>query len=150
MDESGNLAGHTFGVAIAPPIARNLEIIDIQSSKTNVEPGENQFWITVQNNGASTTEFIICSDDVCVDSIVGPSSFSQTATAIVIMKVDLDWFETFSVELSYLDDSNQTVVKHSTSDYNSGIGFGGLELFIVVTVGVLGIIWARSRNGPRF
>ena len=150
LDESGNLAGHTFGVAIAPPIARNLEIIDIQSSKTNVEPGENQFWITVQNNGASTTEFIICSDDVCVDSIVGPSSFSQTATAIVIMKVDLDWFETFSVELSYLDDSNQTVVKHSTSDYNSGIGFGGLELFIVVTVGVLGIIWARSRNGPRF
>ena len=150
LDESGNLAGHTFGVAIAPPIARNLEIIDIQSSKTNVEPGENQFWITVQNNGASTTEFIICSDDVCVDSIVGPSSFSQTATAIVIMKVDLDWFETFSVELSYLDDSNQTVVKHSTSDYNSGIGFGGLELFIVVTVGVLAIIWARSRNGPRF
>ena len=150
LDESGNLAGHTFGVAIAPPIARNLEIIDIQSSKTNVEPGENQFWITVQNNGASTTEFIICSDDVCVDSIVGPSSFSQTATAIVAMKVDLDWFETFSVELSYLDDSNQTVVKHSTSDYNSGIGFGGLELFIVVTVGVLAIIWARSRNGPRF
>ena len=66
------------------------------------------------------------------------------------MKVDLDWFETFSVELSYLDDSNQTVVKHSTSEYNSGIGFGGLELFIVVTVGVLGIVWARSRNGPRF
>ena len=52
------------------------------------------------------------------------------------MKVDMDWFETFSVELSYLDDSNQTVVKHSTSEYNSGIGFGGLELFIVVTVGV--------------
>ena len=150
LDESGNLAGHTFGVATAPPISRDLEIIDIQSSKTNVEPGENQFWITVQNNGASTTEFIVCSDDVCVDSMVGPSSFSQTATAIVTMKVDLDWFETFSVELSYLDDSNQTVVKHSTSDYNSGIGFGGLELFIVVALGVLGIIWARSRNGPRF
>ena len=150
LDENGNLAGHTFGVAIAPPIARNLEIIDIQSSTTDIEPGENQFWITVQNNGASTTEFILCSDDVCVDSIIGPSSFSQTTTTIVTMKVDMDWFETFSVELSYLDDSNQTVVKHSTSEYNSGIGFGGLELFIVVTLGILGIVWARSRNEPRF
>ena len=149
-DESGNIAGHTFGVAIAPPIARNLEIIDIKSSTTDIEPGINQFWITVQNNGASTTEFILCSDDVCVDSIVGPSSFSQNATVIVTMKVDLDWFETFTVELSYLDDSNQTVVKHSTSDYNSGIGFGGLELFIVVVLGILAIVWARSRNEPRF
>ena len=150
LDENGNLAGHTFGVAIAPPIARDLEVIDIQSSTTDIEPGENQFWITVQNNGASTTEFILCSDDVCVDSVIGPSSFSQTTTTIVTIKVDMDWFETFSVELSYLDDSNQTVVKHSTSEYNSGIGFGGLELFIVVTLGILGIVWARSRNEPRF
>ena len=150
LDENGNLAGNTFGVAVAPPITRNLEIIDIQASSTEIEPGVNQFWITVQNNGASTTEFILCSDGECVNSIVGPSSFSQPATTIVTMKVDMDWFQTFSVELSYLDDSNQTVVKHSTSEYNSGIGFGGLELFIVVTLGILGIIWARSRNEPRF
>ena len=150
LDENGNLAGHTFGVAIAPPLAKNLEIIDIKSSTTEIEPGENQFWITVQNNGASTTEFILCSDELCVDSIVGPSSFLQTTTTIVTMKVDMDWFETFTVELSYLDDSNQTVVKHSTSEYNSGIGFGGLELFVIVTLGILAIIWARSRNEPRF
>jgi hypothetical protein len=150
MDEAGNLAGNTIGVAIAPPIARNLEIIDIKASSTDVEPGVNQFWVTVQNNGASSTEFILCSDEVCVDSIVGPSSYSQTATAIVPMKVDLDWFETFSVELSYLDDANQTVVKYSTSEYSSGIGFGALELVIFVGLGILAVIWARSRNEPRF
>ena len=66
------------------------------------------------------------------------------------MKVDLDWFETFSVELSYLDDSNQTVVKHSTSEYNSGIGFGALELVIIVGLGILAVVWARSRKEPRF
>ena len=92
----------------------------------------------------------MCSDEVCVDSIVGPSSYSQTATAIVPMKVDLDWFETFSVELSYLDDANQTVVKYSTSEYSSGIGFGALELVIFVGLGILAVIWARSRNEPRF
>ena len=150
MDEAGNLAGSTIGIAIAPPIARNLEIIDIKSASTDVEPGINQFWITVQNNGASSTEFILCSDDVCVDSIVAPSSYSQTATVIVPMKVDLDWFETFSVELSYLDDANQTVVKYSTSEYSSGIGFGALELVIIVGLGILAVIWARSRNEPRF
>ena len=150
LDEAGNLAGYTFGVAIAPPIARDIEIVDIKSSTNDIEPGENQFWITVQNNGASSTEFILCSDDVCVDSIVGPSSYSQTTTVIVMMKVDMGWFETFSVELSYLDDSNQTVVKHSTSEFNSGVGFGGLELTIVVALGILAIVWARSRNEPRF
>ena len=75
LDEAGNLAGNTIGVAIAPPIARDLEIIDITSSSSDVEPGQNQFWITVQNNGASSTEFILCCDEDCVDSIVGPSSF---------------------------------------------------------------------------
>ena len=150
MDEAGNLAGSTIGVAIAPPIARDLEVIEIKSSATEVEPGMNQFWITIQNNGASSTEFILCSDDTCVDSIVSPSTYSQTSTSIVSMKVDLDWFETFSVELSYLDDSNQTVVKHSTSEYNSGIGFGALELVIIVGLGILAVVWARSRKEPRF
>ena len=150
IDEAGNLAGSTIGIAIAPPIARNLEVIDIKSSSTDVEPGINQFWVTVQNNGASSTEFILCSDDECVDSIIGPSSYLQNTTVIVPMKVDLDWFETFSVELSYLDDANQTVVKHSTSEYSSGIGFGSLELVIIVGLGILAVIWARSRNEPRF
>jgi len=149
-DEQGNVAGNTFGVAVAPPITRDLEIIDIQSSSTEIEPGENHFWVTVQNNGASTTEFILCSGNDCVESVVGPSSYAQTTTSIVSMKVDLDWFETFSVELSYLDDSNQTVVKHSTSEYDAGVGLGGLELFIFVTISVLAIIWLRSRNEPRF
>ena len=149
-DEAGNLAGSTIGIAIAPPIARDLEIIEISSSTIDVEPGDNLFWITVQNNGASTTEFILCSGDVCVESIVGPSSYSQNTTAIVAMKVDLGWFETFSVELSYLDDSNQTVVKHSTSEYETGAGLGALELFGIVIAIAFAIAWIRSRNEPRF
>ena len=66
------------------------------------------------------------------------------------MKVDMDWFETFAVDLSYQDDSNKTVVKYSTSDYNSGTGIGALELFGIVLVGGLAIIWLRSRNEPKF
>jgi hypothetical protein len=149
-DEAGNLASSNVGIAISPPIEKNLEIIDISSSSVEVEPGMNQFWVTVQNNGAGTTEFILCSKDRCVESIVGPSSFSQNATTIVFIKADLDWFETFSVELSYLDDDNQTVVKHSVSDYDAGAGLELIELLgIVVLIGFV-IVWYRYRNEPRF
>ena len=150
IDEVGNEAINNFAIAIAPPIARNLEVTDISSSSDKIEPGVNKFWVTVQNNGASSTEFILCNKDDCIESIIGPSTYSQTATVIVSMEVDMDWFETFSVELSYLDDANQTVVKHSTSEYSSGVGFGTLELFIFVALGVLVVFWARSRKKPRF
>jgi hypothetical protein len=149
-DEAGNLASSNVSIAISPPIAKNLEIIDISSSSVEVEPGMNKFWVTVQNNGAGTTEFMLCSNDRCVNSIVGPSSYSQNATAIVFIEADLDWFETFTVELSYLDDDNQTVVKHSTSDYDAGAGLELIELLgIVVVIGVA-IAWYRTRNEPRF
>lgn len=150
IDEAGNEATKTFGVAIAPPIARNLEIIDISSSSDEIEPGINNFWVTIQNNGASSTEFILCNKDDCIESIIGPSTYSQTARIIVSMEVDMDWFETFSVELSYIDDANQTVVKHTTSDFNSGVGIGMLELSIFVALGVIAVFWVRSRSGPRF
>jgi hypothetical protein len=149
-DEAGNLAGTTFGVAVAPPIARNLEVVEISPSSVDVNPGENQFWVTVQNNGASTTEFILCSGDVCVESVVGPSSYSKSTTTIVAINVDMGWFETFSVELSYLDDSNNTVTKQSISEYDSGADIGGLELSILVGLLVVLIVWLRSRNEPRF
>jgi hypothetical protein len=149
-DEAGNLAGSTFSVAIAPPIARNLEVVDFSPSSADIEPGENQFWVTVQNNGASTTEFLLCSGDVCIESVVGPSSYSQYTTTIVAMNVDMGWFETFSVELSYLDDSNNTVTKTTVSNYDSGAGIGALELSILVGLLVVLIVWLRSRNEPRF
>ena len=150
LDESGNLGGSMVSVAVSPPITKNLEVIDITSSSTEIEPGINQFWVTVQNNGASTTEFLLCSDEVCVESLVGPSSYSQNTTAIVLLKVDLDWFETFTVDLTYLDDTNQTIVKHSTSEYHSGMGIGTIELLGIVLVAALAIGWVRSRKGPRF
>ena len=149
-DEAGNLAGTTFGVAVAPPIARNLEIVEIIPSSADIEPGENQFWVTVQNNGASTTDFILCSGDVCVESVVGPSSYSQYTTTIVALNVDMGWFETFSAELTYVDDSNNTVTKKSVSDYDSGPGIGVLELSLLVGLLVVLIVWLRSRNEPRF
>jgi len=150
VDEEGNEATTKLAIAVAPPIARNLEITEISSSSSDIEPGLNKFWVTVQNNGASSTEFILCNKDDCIESIIGPSTYSQTATVIVSMEVDMDWFETFSVELSYIDDANQTVVKHSTSEYSSGVGFGSLELIAIVAVGVLAVFWARTRNKPRF
>ena len=104
----------------------------------------------MQNNGASTTDFVVCSGDTCVESYVGPSSSYQSATAIVSIEVDMGWFETFSVELSYLGDDNNTITKQSTSEYQSGSGIGGLELFLIVSVLVVAIIWLRNRNQPRF
>ena len=149
-DEAGNLASSNVGIAISPPMEKNLEVIDISSSSVEVEPGMNQFWVTVQNNGAGTTEFILCSKGRCVESIVGPSSFSQNATSIVFIKADLDWFETFSVELSYLDDDNQTVVKYSISEYDAGAGLELIELLGIVVVIGIAIVWYRTRNEPRF
>ena len=149
-DEAGNFDGAAIGIAIAPPIAKNLEIISIKSSSVDIEPGKQQFWVTVQNNGASTTDFVVCSGDTCVESYVGPSSSYQSATAIVSIEVDMGWFETFSVELSYLGDDNNTITKQSTSEYQSGSGIGGLELFLIVSVLVVAIIWLRNRNQPRF
>ena len=74
----------------------------------------------------------------------------QKTTTVVVMEVDMDWFETFSVELSYLDDANRTVTKHSSSELSTGTGIDGLELSILVVLGVIGIMLIRSRNTPRF
>ena len=76
--------------------------------------------------------------------------FEKTSTKLVLIEDDLDWFDTFSVDLSYIDDSNQTIVKQSSSDFNAGIGLDMFDFFIVVSIGVCGILWIRSRNKPRF
>ena len=62
----------------------------------------------------------------------------------------MDWFETFNVELSYLDENGDKVTRYSTSEYSSGIGFGTFELILFVALATMVIIWARSRNEPRF
>ena len=149
-DEAGNIGFENLGVAISPTKEVDLQIINIKSSKDEIEPGKNGFWVTVQNNGGNTTEFRLCSDGECVDSIVGPSSYVRNTTAIVYMQVDMDWFETFNVELSYLDENGDKVTRYSTSEYSSGIGFGTLELILFVALATMVIIWARSRNEPRF
>jgi len=149
-DEAGNVGVENLGVAISPTKEVDLQVIGIKSTKDEIEPGMNGFWVTVQNNGGNTTEFRLCSDGECVDSIVGPSSYVRNTTAIVYMQVDMDWFETFNVELSYLDENGDKVSKYSTSEYNSGIGFGTLELILFVALATMVIIWARSRNEPRF
>ncbi len=149
-DEAGNIGMNNIGVAISPTSAVDLQIIDIIPSKTEIEPGKNGFWVTVQNNGASTTDFTLCSDGECFDSVVGPTSYVRNATAIVYMEVDMDWFETFNVELSYLNENGDKISKYSTSDYNSGMGIGTIELLLLVGLSVMVIIWFRSRNEPRF
>ena len=150
IDEQGNRGGQPIGLAIAPPIARNLEVTDITHESGEIEPGKNRFWITVQNNGASTTEFILCSGNECTESIVAPSTYNQNATAIVSLEVEMGWFDTFGVELSYLDDNNNTVVKNSVSQYSSGTSIGGFELIVGAIVAALVIIWFRQRNEARF
>ena len=69
-DEAGNIGFENLGVAISPTKEVDLQIINIKSSKDEIEPGKNGFWVTVQNNGGNTTEFRLCSDGECVDSIV--------------------------------------------------------------------------------
>ena len=62
----------------------------------------------------------------------------------------MGWFETLEVDLTYLDDANQTIVKHSTSEYHSGTGIDTIELLGMVLVAALVIGWVRSRKAPRF
>ena len=150
IDTNNNSASFLQNVAIAPPISRDLEIIDILSKSESVSPGKNEFWVTVQNNGATDTQFILCTEYECVSSIIEASTYQKTSTKLVLIEDDLDWFDTFSVDLSYIDDSNQTVVKQSSSDFNAGIGLDMFDFFIVVSIGVCGILWIRTRNKPRF
>ncbi len=150
VDTKGNSASFLQSIAIAPPIQRDLEIIGIMAVSEDVSPGKNQFWITVQNNGATDTEFMLCTKYECVSSIVESSNYQKTSTKLVLIEDDLDWFDSFSVDLSYIDDSNQTVIKHSSSNYESGIGLDFFDLFVIVVVAACGILWLRSRDKPRF
>ena len=149
-DENGNIGMKTVGVAISPSNIIDLEVIDILASNSDIEPGQNGFWVTVQNNGANTVEFKLCGNGECVDSVVGPSSYIRNATAIVFIDVDMGWFDTLNVELSYANEDGEIVSKYSTTDYSSGAGIGSIELLLIVGIGILVIFWARSRNEPRF
>ena len=62
----------------------------------------------------------------------------------------MGWFENFNVELSYLDENNETVVKTEVTDFSSGANIGGFELLLIVTVCAGIILWIRSRNEARF
>ncbi|MDP6869954.1 MAG: hypothetical protein QGI21_04200 [Candidatus Poseidoniaceae archaeon] len=149
-DEVGNIGASTVGIAISPSSNRDLEIVDIKHSGGELEPGKNVFWITIQNNGASTTEFILCSGDKCKSGVIGPSSYNNNATTIVHMETEMGWFETYGVELSYIDENNNTIVKTEISEYSSGAGIGGLELLLIVTFSSITIYWLRTRNEARF
>ncbi len=149
-DEAGNIAISNVGIPISPNAERNLEISEIRHAGGEIKPGLNKYWITVKNYGAGTTDFILCSGDVCNPGTVGPANYLQNTTSIVQMEIDMGWFETFEVELSYLDENNETVVKMETTNYSSGTGIGGLELLLIAVTCTGIILWIRSRNEARF
>jgi hypothetical protein len=149
-DDQGNQGGAFFGISMNPSESRDIEIVKIEFSGEELSPGNNQFWVVVQNNGATSTPFTICSENECVDSEVTGSTFVSTGTISVPMNVELGWFDTFSVNLAYPDDDNNTVVKTYASEYETGAGISALELFMIVTALVIGIMWLRVRNKSRF
>ncbi len=149
VDDKGNMGGDYLGIPINPPDKRNLEIVEIKYSGEDLSPGDNQFWVVVQNHGALTTPFTVCSGKQCIDSEVLGSTFVSNGTISIPINVELGWFETFSVNLAYPDDDNNTVVKNYNSEFETGPGISSLELIAIVFVMVLGIMWLRSRNQSR-
>jgi len=149
-DDNGNQGGAYFGVSMNPSESRDIEIIKIEYSGEELSPGKNQFWVVVQNNGATSTPFTICSNNECVDSEVPGSTFVSTGTISVPLNVELGWFDTFTVNLAYPDDDNNTIVEVYPSEYETGAGISTLELFMIVTALVIGIMWLRMRNKSRF
>lgn len=150
IDTEGNRAGALVGIGVNPLTTRNLEISKVVYSGDNLGPGKNQFWVTIKNNGATSTPFTICFIDVCTDSSVAGSSFSQTGMTDIPLNVELGWFETFTVELTYPDDNNETVTVEHVSKYSSGAGIGGLELIFLAVISAFVINWLIQRKQPRF
>jgi hypothetical protein len=66
------------------------------------------------------------------------------------LNVELGWFETFTVELTYPDDNNETVTVEHVSKYSSGAGIGGLELIFLAVISAFVINWLIQRKQPRF
>ena len=149
VDDKGNMGGDYIGIPINPSDKRNLEIIEIKYSGEDLSPGNNQFWVVVQNNGALTTPFTVCSGKQCIDSEVLGSTFVSNGTISIPINVELGWFETFSVNIAYPDENNNTVVKGYDSEFETGPRISSLELIAIVFVMVLAIMWLRSRNQSR-
>ena len=150
IDSEGNRAGALVGIGVNPLMSRSLEITKVVFTGEELEPGKNQFWVTITNNGATGTPFTLCSLEKCIDSEVSGSSFSQIGMTDIPLNVELGWFETFTVELTYPDDNNETVTIEHVSKFSAGAGIGGFELIFLGVVSAFVINWLIQRKQPRF
>jgi hypothetical protein len=148
-DNSGNLASKYIDIPVNPRNGSQLGISMI-SSNTDIEVGINRLHITVENGLGSPAIFMVCQAERCVQSAITGATFAGPATSEVILDVELGWWESVELKLSWSDDSgNEATIYHPTK-ISSGSGIGALEMVTAIIALAVGIWFIRQRKKPLF
>ncbi len=148
-DNNGNLGSKYIEIPVNPLNGSQLGISMI-SGNTDLEVGINRLHITIENGLGSPAIFMVCQDERCIQSAISGATFAGPATSEVILDVELGWWESVELELSWADDSgNEATILHST-EMASGSGIGTLELVTIVIALAVGIWFIGQRKKPLF
>ena len=148
-DSSGNLASKYIEIPVNPINGSQLSISMI-AGNADLEVGINRLYITVQNGLGSPAIFMVCQAERCVQSAIEGATFAGPTTSEVILDIELGWWESVELELSWSDDSgNEATIYHPTQ-MASGSGIGGLELVMIIIALAVGIWFIGQRNKPLF
>jgi hypothetical protein len=120
------------------------------AGNADLEVGINRLYITVENGLGSPAIFMVCQAERCVQSAIEGATFAGPTTSEVILDIELGWWESVELELSWSDDSgNEATIYHPTQ-MASGSGIGGLELVMIIIALAVGIWFIGQRNKPLF
>ena len=148
-DNSGNLASKYVEIPVNPLNGSQLGISMI-GSNADIEVGINRLYITVENGLSSPAIFMVCQGETCVQSAIAGATFAGPATSEVILDVELGWWESVELELSWADDlGNEATIYHPT-DITSGTGIGLLELIMATIALAVGIWFIGQKKKPLF
>ena len=93
---------------------------------------------------------MVCQGETCVQSAIAGATFAGPATSEVILDVELGWWESVELELSWADDlGNEAAIYHPT-DIASGSGIGLLELIMATIALAVGIWFIGQKKKPLF
>jgi len=124
--------------------------ISMISGNTDIEVGINRLHITVENGLGSPAIFMVCQGERCVQSAIKGATFAGPATSEVALDVELGWWESVELKLSWADDSgNEATIYHPT-EISSGSGIGALEMATIIIALAVGIWFIRQRKKPLF
>jgi hypothetical protein len=148
-DNSGNIVSTYIDISVNPLKGSQLAITSITGSD-EIEVGINRLYLTIENGLASPAIFMVCQAERCVQSAIDGATFAGPATSEVTLDVELGWWESVELELSWSDDSgNEATIYHPT-EISSGSGIGVLEMVTIVIALAVGIWFIRQRKKPLF